>query len=112
MNTEDKFVVPSTQFMEDPNGYILKVTLPGIGKGDAELHIEGRTLVLKAKTKFHNPAGFKQVAAEFEHENYAMSADLPEMADLSTMTAKLENGLLEVSIKKRPETQPKKIEIL
>jgi len=28
------------------------------------------------------------------------------------MTAKLENGLLTVTIKKRPETQPKKIEIL
>lgn len=41
-----------------------------------------------------------------------MSADLPEMADLSTMSAKLENGILAVTIKKRPETQPKKIEIL
>ncbi len=112
MNTEEKFVVPSTQFVENPEGYVLKVTLPGIGKEDAELHVEGRTLVLKAHTKFQNPAGFKQVAAEFEHESYAMSADLPEMADLSTMTAKLENGLLVVTIKKRPETQPKKIEIL
>ena len=105
MNAEEKFVVPSTQFE-------LKVSLPGIGKEDAELHVEGRTLVLKAHSKYQNPAGFKQVAGEFEYENYAMSADLPEMADLSTMSAKLENGILAVTIKKRPETQPKKIEIL
>ena len=111
MNTEEKFVVPSAQFVENPDGYKLMVSLPGIGKEDAELHVEGKTLVLKACSKYQNPAGFKQVAAEFEHENYAMSADLPEMADIPTMNAKLENGLLTVTIKKRPETQPKKIDI-
>ena len=111
MNTEEKFVVPSTQFVENPEGYLLKVALPGIGKGDIELHVEGKTLVLKAHSKYQNPAGFRQIAAEFEHENYSMSADLPEMADLTTLAAKLENGLLTVTIKKRPETQPRKIEI-
>ena len=112
MNTEVKYTVPSTQFVENPDGYVLKVLLPGIAKEDVELHVEGRTLVLKAKSHYQNPAGFRQVAAEFEHESYAMSADLPEMADIGTMTAKLENGLLTVTIKKRPETQPNKIEIL
>ncbi len=110
MNSE-KFTVPSTQFTEKPEAYELKVSLPGIGKEDAELHVEGKTLVLKAHAKYQNPAGFKQVVAEFEHESYAMSAELPEMADPATLKAKLENGLLTVTIGKRPETQPRKIEI-
>ncbi|MBR1920742.1 MAG: Hsp20/alpha crystallin family protein [Kiritimatiellae bacterium] len=112
MSTEEKYVVPATQFAETPEGYELKVSLPGIGKPDAELHVEGKTLVLKTHAKYQNPAGFRQVAAEFERENYAMSVDLPEMADPATMAAKLENGLLTVAIKKRPETQPRKIDIL
>ena len=112
MNNEEKFTVPATKFVESPEGYELKVSLPGIGKEDTELHVEGRTLVLKAKSHYQNPAGFRQVATEFEHESYAMSADLPEMADLGSLSAKLENGMLTVTIKKRPETQPKKIEIL
>ena len=111
MNAEEKFVVPSTQFVENPEGYELKVSLPGIGKEDAELHVEGKTLVLKAHSKYQNPAGFKQVAAEFERTNYAISADLPEKADPETLAAKLENGVLTVTIKKRPETQAKRIEI-
>ena len=93
MNTEEKFTVPSTQFVENPEGYVLKASLPGIAKEDTELHVEGKTLVLKAHSRYQN-------------------ADLPEMADVGTLTAKLENGLLTVTIKKRPETQPKKIEIL
>lgn len=110
-NNEEKYVVPATQFAEKPDGYEITIFLPGVGKADAELHIEGRTLVLKTHAKHQNPAGFKQVAAEFEHVNYAMSADLPEMADTAALAAKLENGVMVVSVPKRPESQAKKIEI-
>lgn len=109
--SNEKFTVPSTQFTEKPEAYELKVSLPGIGKEDAELHIEGRTLVLKAHAQHQNPAGFRQVVAEFERQGYAMSAELPEMADPASLKAKLENGLMTVTIGKRPETQPRKIEI-
>lgn len=110
MNNE-KFTVPSATFTERPEDYELKVMLPGIGKGDAELHMEGKTLTLKTHATYQNPAGFRQIATEFERTNYAMSADLPEMADPATLAAKLENGVLTVTMKKRAETQPKKIAI-
>ena len=108
---EEKFIVPAATFTERPDEYELKVQIPGVAKGDVDLHMEGRTLTLKTQTKFQNPAGFRQVAAEFERANYAMSADLPEMANPAALAAGLENGILTVTIKKRPETQPRKIEI-
>ena len=108
---EEKFIVPAATFTERPDAYELKVQLPGVAKGDVDLHMEGRTLTLKTQTKFQNPAGFRQVAAEFERANYAMSADLLEMADPAALSASLENGILTVTVKKRPETQPRKIEI-
>jgi len=109
---EEKFVVPAATFTEKPDEYELKVQIPGVGKEDAELHIDGKTLTLKTHAKYQNPAGFREVASEFERTNYAISADLPEMADPKTLTAKLENGVLAVTVKKRPETQAKKIDIL
>ena len=109
---EEKYTVPSATLKESPEGYELKVVVPGIGKGDADLHMEGKTLTLKTHAKYQNPAGFKQVAAEFDRPNYAMSVEVPEMADPATLSAKIENGILTVTMKKRPETQPKKIEIL
>ena len=112
MNTEEKFTVPAATLTERPDDYELKAMVPGIGKEDAELHMEGKTLSLKTHAKYQTPAGFRAVATEFERINYAMSVDLPEMADPSTLAAKLENGVLTVTIKKRPETQAKKIEIL
>ena len=112
MNSEDKFIVPAATFTEKPAEYELKVQIPGVAKGEVDLHTEGKTLALKTQSKFQNPAGFRQIASEFERANYAMSVDLPDMADPSALSAKLENGILTVTIGKRPETQPKKIKIL
>ena len=108
---EEKYIFPTATFQERPEDYELKILVPGVGKAEAELHIEGRTLTLKTHAKYQNPAGFKQVASEFERANYAMSVDLPEMANPGALAAKLENGVLTVTVKKRVEKQAKKIEI-
>ena len=106
------YKVPAANFKEESDGYELKIALPGIAKDEVELNIEEKTLTLKTATKYTPPAGFKCVASEFERCDWAMSLDLPDMADLSSLSAKMENGVLCVSIKKRPETQPRKIEVL
>lgn len=106
-----KYTVPSVKMNERPDGYDFRFVIPGVGKGEAELDVEGRTLVLKTHSKRQNPAGFRQVAAEFDYADYAASLDLPEMADPSTLKATLENGVLMVAVEKRPETQARKIAI-
>ena len=110
MNKE-KFVVPTATMVEKPEEYVLKVEVPGIGKEDAELHMDGKTLTLKTHAKYQNPAGFKLVSSEYAYANYAMSADLPEMADAQTLTAKLADGILLVNVSKRKETQARRITI-
>ena len=107
----DKYTVPVATMNERPDGYDIRFIVPGVGKGDAELDVQGRTLVLKTHAKHPNPAGFRQVAAEFDYADYMASLDLPEMADPATLKATLANGILAVSVDKRPETQVRRIEI-
>ncbi len=104
-------VQPSATFIEKADAYEFKAFVPGIGKEDADLHIEGKTLTFKTYASHEMPAGFKEVSREFARVNYAMSAELPEMADPAALTAKLENGILTVTIGKHPKTHPKRIEI-
>ena len=108
---DTKYMVPTATINERPDGYDLKFVIPGVGKGEVDLDVQGRTLVLKTRTSRQNPAGFRQVAAEFECGPYAVSVDLPEMADPATLKASLENGILSVTVAKRPETQARRIEI-
>ena len=112
MNSENtKYIVHTVRMNERPEDYEFTFELPGIAKDEAELHVEGRTLTLKTHAAYQAPAGFKLVAQEFDRPNYAVSVDLPELCNLATVAGSLENGLLNVNVKKRPETQPRKIEI-
>lgn len=108
---EEEVRVPGFTMNEQSQGWTLTVYLPGMGKEDVELHVQGRSLTLKTHAKYQNPAGFKQVAAEFTRSNYGMSVDLPETADPATVHAKQENGLLTVTVQRRPETQGRVITI-
>ena len=107
----EKFVMPAMSMKEQPTNYTFTFTVPGIGKNDADLHVEGRTLTLKTHATWQKPAGFREVESEFSRENYAASVDLPAMADAATLAATLENGILTVTVQKKPETQPRKITI-
>ena len=59
---ETKYIVPSATLSESPEKFELKFVVPGIGKGDADLHIEGKTLTLKTHAKHGAPEGFKAAA--------------------------------------------------
>lgn len=108
---ENNYIVPAATINERAEGYDLRFVIPGVAKGDVDLNVEGRTLVLKTKANRQNPAGFRQVASEFEYGPYAISVDLPERTDPTTLKASLANGILEVAVAKRPETQARRIEI-
>ena len=103
--------VPPVTMDERPEGYDLRLVIPGVDRGEVSLDVQGRTLVLKTRSKHQNPAGFRQVASEFDYADYAASVDLPEMADPATLKATLANGILTVTVAKRPETQARRIEI-
>lgn len=109
---EEKFVVPAVTMNENPSGFELVFEIPGVDKSAVELKVENRSLTLKTHMTHQAPAGCRQVVMEFESPNYAVSVDLPETADPSTVAAKVENGLLRVTVAKRQETQARSIEIL
>ena len=111
MNSNANYAVPAAVLREYPEAYEIRVELPGIAKDETDLQLDGRTLTLKTRSKYQPPAGFKPVLTEFERTDYAISTDLPELADPQALSAKMENGVLTVKVGKRAETQAKKIAI-
>lgn len=108
---EESVATPAIRFSERADGYDLTAEIPGAGKADVDLHVDGRTLTMRTKAAHQNPAGFRVAVREFEHRNYAVSLDLPELVDLSTIKGSVENGVLKVTMQKRAEVQPRRIEI-
>ena len=55
----ETFATPAVYMAERPEGYDITFEIPGAGKGDVDLHVDGRTLRLRTTKKpAEKPAGF------------------------------------------------------
>jgi HSP20 family protein len=90
--------------------YHLELDAPGVQKEDVELTFDKGTLQVTLerktpegeRTNWHNERGYGKVTR---------SVSLPDTVDPNSITAELTSGVLHVTITKRPESQPKKIEV-
>jgi HSP20 family protein len=95
---------------EADNQFHIELDAPGVAKEAVELTFDKGTLQITLerhvpegdRTNWHNERGFGKVTR---------SISLPDTVDPETINAELTNGVLHVTIAKRPEAQPKKIEV-
>jgi len=95
---------------EAAGAFHIELDAPGVAKEDVELTFDKGVLQItldrKApegdRTNWHNERGFGRVRR---------SISLPETVDPETIAAELTGGVLHVSITKRPEAQPKRIDV-
>lgn len=88
----------------------IEVDAPGVAQEGVELTFDKGTLQIalerKApegqRTNWHNERGFGKVAR---------SVALPDTVNPDSISAELNSGVLHVTIAKRPEAQPKKIDV-
>ena len=101
---------------ESDGFYRIKADLPGVAKSDISIDVtRDNTLVLKAERKSSHEEKDETTHYHRVERSYGAvqrAIRLPETADLSTCTAKLNDGVLEVSVAKRdPPVTTKQITI-
>lgn len=94
---------PRESVYESAEGWILRLDLPGFLKEEIQLTFEDRLLRLTAEGPADRPFG----------SNVERRWKLGEDVDGTAISARLENGVLELTIPKKPKevTQPSRIEI-
>jgi len=94
---------PRETFQESDGAWTLRLDLPGFSKADIALTVTDRVLQLAAQTPADKPFG----------GNFSRQWKLGSDIDATVISARLENGVLELTLPKRPETiaQPTTIEI-
>jgi HSP20 family protein len=111
-NTAATSWLPSVDVREEKDRFVVQVDLPGIDKKDIEIVAEKGVLTIKgerhAETK-SGDASFERV--ERVTGKFLRRFTLPETAQADAITAKQTNGVLEVSIPKQPQVQPKRVEV-
>lgn len=88
----------------------VEIDAPGVNSESVEVTIEnGQLSITLERSAGENPPTY--VYNERRFGKVTRSLDLPETVDPESIDAELKNGVLRISVTKRPETQPRKIEV-
>lgn len=109
--TQAKGSPPVTLF-ETADRYRMECDLPGVALDDISVSVEDYVLTIsgqRKKTDLQESA--KVVLNERPAREFSRSIQLAKNADVKTVDAELSNGVLVVTIMKRSEVLPQKIQI-
>jgi len=101
---------PATDMAVSRESYLLRLALPGVAQEDLELSIKGNLLSLMARGSQKSPDG-KPLRQEFRLGDFQTSFAVPEDVDAEQIKADLRDGVLTLSLFKRKEAMPRKIQI-
>ena len=98
---------------EDQDHFYVEAELPGFKKDDIEITLENQTLTIAAERRENGNAEKKGelLLHERRYRRFLRSFTLPPTVDEQSVNAKLAEGVLTVTLNKREETKPRKIQV-
>ncbi|HEX5915873.1 MAG TPA: Hsp20/alpha crystallin family protein [Rubrobacter sp.] len=104
--------VPALDVWETPSEVVYAFDLPGIPEDQISIEVKDETLTVsaeRAKVEETTENGFYRF--ERRYGTFARAVGLPQGVDQENISARYENGVLEVRVPKPEEPKPKKIEL-
>ena len=103
------FVAPRVDIHELGDALVIAAEVPGVARDGVDIQIDGGTLVVTA-TRTDVSYG-KPLFSARTPTAYKRSFQLPDTVDPDKIEAKLDRGVLEVTLPKRESLKPKRIEV-
>lgn len=104
--------VPAVDIYEDPQKVVLKLEVPGVEQKDLDVRVENHTLTVKGERKFEAEEQEKNFhRIERRYGSFFRAFTLPTSVDTENVAASYNAGVLKLELKKKPEAQPKQIQI-
>ena len=103
---------PAVDIEEYADKFVLYADVPGVDLNSVEVTLEKGVLTLSGnREKAAEAAGVEARRIERANGRFFRRFSLPDTVDGESVTAKGSNGVLEISIPKRPAVQPRKITV-
>jgi HSP20 family protein len=93
------------------DGLTLKAEVPGLEPEELDVSIDGDHLVVEAKSKSRAPEGYQTLRQERTVARWKQTLSLPYEVDADKVTAKLEDGILDLWLPKAERIKPKQIAV-
>lgn len=93
--------VPRVDIVENEKAYEIQVAVPGMNKEDFKLDLKDNYLTVSGERKFTKEQKDKNFhSIETQYGTFGRSFGLPENVDASKISAKYNNGILEIIVPK------------
>jgi HSP20 family protein len=103
---------PRLDLSESDKEVTIRAELPGIEPDDVEINVTGNVLTLRGEKKQeHEEKKRDYHYVERQYGSFHRSVQLPAGVDPDKVDAAYKNGVLTVTIAKRPDALPKKIKV-
>lgn len=103
---------PSFEVKETTDQWIVRADLPGVSESDLDVSVHNNILTVSgARHAEDRKEGESYALYERQYGSFTRSFSLPDMADGERIEAKLDNGVLTLTIAKKAEAKPRKISL-
>lgn len=111
-NAVDKQWLPAVDIIEESGRFVLRADVPGVAPEDIDVSLDGGILTISGvRSAEARDEGASIMRSERSAGRFSRRFTLPETTDAETVAARCNNGILEVSIPKQPEVQPRRIRV-
>jgi HSP20 family protein len=109
-NRQADYVAPEVNIFEMKDGYVVEAEMPGVNKEGLEITVEGHELTIVGHRNPEQLNG-QSLFRERRLVDYRRSFELDPAIDTSKVTAKIDQGILTVTLPKSEKVKPRKITV-
>jgi HSP20 family protein len=103
-----EFVVPVVNIFETGAGYALEAEMPGVSKDGLEITLEGNEITIVGR-RAREPVSGELLFRERSAADYRRVFELDPAIDTNKISAKMEQGMLILTLPKSEQVKPRKI---
>ena len=106
----DQFIAPPASVIEAGEGYTLELEMPGVTKDGLDISVENNELTVVGQRSLPTVQG-TLIHHESRSNNFRRTFELDPSIDADKISAKIEQGLVTLTLPKAEHVKPRKISV-
>jgi HSP20 family protein len=106
----EQFVAPPASVIEAGDGYMLEVEMPGVTKDGLDISVENNELTIVGRRSLPVVEG-TLIHHESRPENFRRTFELDPSIDANKISARVEQGLVTLTLPKAEHVKPRRITV-
>jgi HSP20 family protein len=109
-SAQQEYLAPDVNIFETKDGYVLEAEMPGVSKDGLDITLEGNEITIVGHRKEESAPG-EALFRECRTADFRRVFELDPAIDIGKISAKIDQGMLTLSLPKSERVKPRKIAV-